>query len=118
LPATTIKVGVIADVNNPLVPGLFQDSVNAVKAWAADVNKSGGLAGRQVQVDFCDSKLDPNATTNCVIKACQDDFALVGTSANALEDLSDLDGCKDAAGKAIGIANLAAFAFVPEVCDP
>jgi len=116
--ATTIKVGIIADVNNPLVPGLFKDSVNAVDAWAKEVNASGGLDGRQVQVDFCDGQLNPNATTNCVIKACQNDFALVGTSANALEDLSDIDGCKNAAGKAVGIANLAAFAFVPEVCDP
>ena len=116
--ATTIKVGVIADVNNPLVPGLFKDSVNAVKAWATEVNASGGLDGRQVQVDFCDSGLNPNQTTSCVIKACQNDFALVGTSANALVDLADLDGCKDAAGKATGIANLAAFAFVPQVCDP
>ena len=118
LTATTMKVGIIADVNNPLVPGLFQDSVNAVKAWAAGVNASGGLAGRQVVVDFCDGQLNPNATTNCVIKACQNDFALVGTSANALEDLSDLDGCKNAQGKAVGLANLAAFAFVPEACDP
>ena len=118
LTATTIKVGIIADVNNPLVPGLFKDSVNAVKAWAAGLNASGGLAGRQVEVDFCDGQLNPNATTNCVIKACENDFALVGTSANALEDLSDIDGCKNAAGKAIGIANLAAFAFFPEACDP
>jgi ABC-type branched-subunit amino acid transport system substrate-binding protein len=118
LTATTIKVGIIADVNNPLVPGLFQNSVNAVKAWAAGLNASGGLAGRKVVVDFCDSQLNPNATTNCVIKACANDFAIVGTSANALEDLSDLDGCKNAAGKAIGIANLAAFAFPPESCDP
>ncbi|TVZ02354.1 hypothetical protein EAS64_26465 [Trebonia kvetii] len=116
--ATTIKVGIIADVNNPLVPGLFKDSVNAVKAWASEVNANGGLDGRQVQVDFCDSQLNPNATTSCVIKACQSDFALVGTSANALVDLADLDGCKNAAGKAVGIANLAAFAFVPAVCDP
>ncbi len=69
-------------------------------------------------VDFCDSKLDPNATANCVIKACQDDFALVGTSADALEDLSDIDGCKNAAGKAIGIPDLAALAFLPLGCDP
>jgi ABC-type branched-subunit amino acid transport system substrate-binding protein len=115
--ATTIKVGIIADVNNPLVPGLFQKAVNAVKAWAAGVNASGGLAGRQVVVDFCDGKLDPNATANCVIKACQNDFALVGTSANALEDLSDIDGCKNAAGKPVGLPNLPAFAFPPLVCD-
>ena len=47
--ASTIKVGMIADVNNPLVPGLFKDSVNAVKAWASEVNASGGLDGRQVR---------------------------------------------------------------------
>jgi ABC-type branched-subunit amino acid transport system substrate-binding protein len=117
LTATTIRVGVIADVNNALVPGLFQKSVNAVKAWASDVNASGGLAGRKVVVDFCDSKLDPNATANCVIQACQNDFALVGTSANALVDLSDIDGCKNTAGKAVGIPNLAAFAFPPLACD-
>jgi ABC-type branched-subunit amino acid transport system substrate-binding protein len=116
--ATTIRVGIIADVNNPLVPGLFKDSVNAVNAWASEVNASGGLDGRKVQVDFCDGQLNPNATTNCVIKACQNDFALVGTSANALEDLSDIDSCKNAQGKPVGIANLAAFAFVPEACDP
>jgi ABC-type branched-subunit amino acid transport system substrate-binding protein len=116
--ATTIKVGLIADVDTSLAPGLFQKSVNAVDAWADIVNSSGGLAGRKVVVDFCDSKLDPNATTNCVIKACQNDFALVGTSANALEDLSDIDGCKNAAGKAVGIPDLAAFAFLPLACDP
>jgi hypothetical protein len=118
LTATTIKIGMIADVDTSLAPGLFQKSVNAVKAWASIVNGNGGLAGRKVVVDFCDSKLDPNATTNCVINACQNDFALVGTSANALEDLSDIDGCKDAAGKAIGIPDLAAFAFLPLACDP
>jgi ABC-type branched-subunit amino acid transport system substrate-binding protein len=115
---TTIKIGMIADVNNSLVPGLFQKSVNAVKAWAAMANASGGLAGRKVVVDFCDSQLNPNTTTNCVIKACQNDFALVGTSANALQDLADIDGCKNAQGKAVGIANLTAFAFPPLTCDP
>ncbi|HEX3963473.1 MAG TPA: ABC transporter substrate-binding protein [Trebonia sp.] len=118
LTTSTIRIAMIADVNNPLVPGLFQDSVNAVKAWASEVNASGGLAGRKVVVDFCDGRLDPNATSNCVIRACQTDFAMVGTAANALEDLSDIDGCKNAAGKAIGIANLPAFAFPPAACDP
>ena len=118
LTASTIRVAMVADVNNALVPGLFQKSVNAVKQWASDVNANGGLAGRKVVVDFCDSKLDPNATANCVIQACQNDFAMVGTSANALEDLKDIDGCKNAQGEAAGIANLAAFAFPPQACDP
>ena len=76
----------IADVNNPLVPGLFKDSVNVVNTWAKEVNAAGGLDGHQIVVDFCDGQLNPNATTSCVIKACQNDFALVGTSANALVD--------------------------------
>jgi hypothetical protein len=118
LTATTMRVAIIADVNNPLVPGLFQDSVNAVKQWATDVNTKGGLAGRKVTVDFCDSKLNPNSTSNCVIQACQNDFAIVGTSANALEDLADIDGCKNAQGQAVGIPNLPAFAFPPASCDP
>jgi ABC-type branched-subunit amino acid transport system substrate-binding protein len=108
----------IADVNTPVEPGLFQKSVNAVNAWADIVNANGGLAGRKVVVDFCDGKLDPNATANCVIQACQNDFALVGTSADALENISDIDGCKNAAGKAVGIPDLAALAFLPLGCDP
>jgi hypothetical protein len=116
--ATTIRVAMIADVNNSLEPGLFQKSVNAVKAWATMVNDSGGLAGRKVVVDFCDSRLDPNATSTCVIQACQNDFAMVGTSANALEDLSDIDGCKNSSGQPVGIPNLPAFAFLPLACDP
>jgi ABC-type branched-subunit amino acid transport system substrate-binding protein len=116
--STQIRVAMIADVNTPVAPGLFQKSVNAVKAWATIVNQHGGLAGRQVVVDFCDGKLDPNATTNCVIQACAKDFAMVGTAANALTDLSDIDGCKNAAGQAVGIPNLAAFAFPPLQCDP
>jgi len=40
----------IADVDTTLVPGLFQKSVNAVKAWASSVNASGGLDGRKVVV--------------------------------------------------------------------
>jgi ABC-type branched-subunit amino acid transport system substrate-binding protein len=91
--------------------------VNVIKAWASMVNANGGLAGRKVVVDFCDSKLDPNATTNCVIQACQNDFAMVGTAATALTDIGDLDACKNAAGKPVGIPNLAFVAFPPLACD-
>ena len=117
LTSTTIRIASIDDINTAVEPGMFQRNVNAVQAWAAMVNAHGGLAGRKVVVDVCDSKLDPNATTNCVIKACQNDFAMVGTAANALTDFSDLDTCKDAAGVSIGIPNLAAFGFPPYSCD-
>ncbi len=116
--ATTIHVGLIADVNTSVEPGLFQKNVDAMNAWATLVNKAGGIAGRQVVVDFCDSKLDPNTTTNCVIQACAKDFALVGTGANALTDLPDIDTCKNAQGQSIGIPNLAFVGFFPVACDP
>jgi hypothetical protein len=114
--ASQIHVAFIADVNTPVAPGLFQKSVDAVNAWAKIVNASGGLAGRQVAVDFCDGKLDANATTNCVIKACQSDFAMI-TQADVLTDLSDIDGCKDSTGAATGLPDLATIAFPPLTCD-
>ena len=43
--------------------------------------KNNCLAGRKVVVDFYDSKFNPNETTNAEIEACQNDVAMVGTSA-------------------------------------
>jgi hypothetical protein len=117
LTSSTIRVAIIADVNTPVEPGLFQKNVDVVKAWASIVNANGGLAGRKVVVDFCDSKLDPNATTNCVIQACQNDFAMVGTAALAVTDLSDIDNCKNGQGQPAGIPNMPAVAFPPAICD-
>ena len=76
---TEIHVAVIADVDNPFVPNLFKGSVDAVKGAAKYLNSKaggGGLAGRKVVVDFYDSKLNANATTNAEIKACQNDVAI------------------------------------------
>jgi len=110
---------VIADVNTKANPGLFQKSLNAVKAWASIVNASGGLAGRQVVVDAIDAQEDPNISLNDVIKACSQDFALVGTEALALSSMSSIDTCKNAGGQAIGIPNLAGIAFGSlQQCDP
>ena len=55
--ADTIRIAVIADVDNPARPGLFQGIVNGVQAFAKYQNGHGKLAGRNVQVDFIDSRL-------------------------------------------------------------
>jgi len=69
------------------------------------------MAGRQVQVDFCDSKLDANATTQLRHQGLPERLrARRHPFRNALDDLADVDGCKNATGKAIGIPDLAAFA--------
>jgi ABC-type branched-subunit amino acid transport system substrate-binding protein len=104
-------VAVIADVNTKANPGLFQKSLNVVKAWASIVNANGGLAGRQVVVDAIDAQEDPNISLNDVINACSQDFALVGTEALALSSMSAVDTCKNAQGQPIGIPDLAGIAF-------
>ncbi len=79
--ADTIRIAVIADVDNPARPGLFQGIVNGVQAFAMYINGHGKLAGRNVEVDFIDSHLSADEARNAVIRACQEDFAIVGTSA-------------------------------------
>lgn len=117
--ATTIRVAVIADVNAPANPGLFQKSLNVVKAWASVVNASGGVAGRQVVVDAMDSQENPNVSLSDVIQACSQDFALVGTEALTLSSMSAIDTCKDSQGQATGIPELAGIAFGGlQQCDP
>src|SRR5437588_13008881 len=69
--ATEIHIAVIADVDNPFAPGLFQASVDGVKGFAKYINATGGLAGRRVVVDFYDSHVNPSQTRQAEISACQ-----------------------------------------------
>jgi hypothetical protein len=117
--ASEIHVAVIADVDTPVQPGLFQASVDAMNAWAKVVNQAGGLAGRKVVVDFIDSKLNPSETRNAIIKACADDFAMVGGEALFLSNVSDMVSCPDATGKATGLPDLPGLALDPaQQCSP
>jgi hypothetical protein len=120
--ASEIHIAVIADVDNPFAPGLFQGAVDGVKAGAAFLNSKdggGGLADRKVVVDFYDSKLNGNEARNATIQGCQNDYALVGTSALFLAQVEDIVNCKDQAGAATGIPDLSAVTTgVPESCSP
>ena len=67
-----------------------------MKAGAAYLNSKaggGGLAGRKVVVDFYDSKLNGNESRNATIQGCQNDYALVGTSALFLTQVEDIVNC-------------------------
>jgi ABC-type branched-subunit amino acid transport system substrate-binding protein len=108
-----IRLAVIADVDTPVQPGLFQKSVDAMNAWAKVVNKAGGLAGRKVVIDFIDSKLNPNETRNAIIKACADDFAMVGGEALFMSNVNDMVACKDKAGAATGLPDIPGLALDP-----
>jgi len=110
--ADTIRIAVIADVDNPIRPGLFQGSFDAMAGFEKFINSKaggGGLAGRKVVVDQIDSKLSANETRNAIIKACGEDFAIVGTSALFVNNVDDMTGCVNKAGEALGIPD---FPFV------
>ena len=107
--ATEIHVAVIADVDNPIVPNLFKGSKDAVEGAAKYLNSKaggGGLAGRKVVVDFYDSKLNANATTNAEISACENDVAAVGTSAVSLASVDEMRNCKDSSGATTGLPDI------------
>jgi ABC-type branched-subunit amino acid transport system substrate-binding protein len=113
-----IRIAVVADVDNPVVPALFKSGVDAVQAWAKTVNQQGGIAGRKVVVDFIDSRLSPNDARNALITACSQDFALVGTEALFITNVSDLETCKNAQGQPVGIPDLSGIATSAERCSP
>jgi ABC-type branched-subunit amino acid transport system substrate-binding protein len=113
-----IRIAVIADVDNPFKPGLFQGAVDGVNAAVKSINASGGVAGRTLKVDFIDSKLNAAETRNAIITACDQDFAMIGTAAAFLTNVEDETGCKDKAGQATGIPDLASFVTGVQQCSP
>jgi hypothetical protein len=115
----TIRVAVIADVENPLRPGLFQGSKDGVEGWAKNLNKHGGLANRKVEVDFIDSKLSADDARNAFIKACSEDFAVVGATALFTNNVDDIESCVDKAGAATGLPDIAVVTTeVAQQCSP
>jgi hypothetical protein len=117
-----IRIAVMADVDNPFAPGVFQGVVDGVQGAAAFVNSKaggGGIGGRKLVVDFIDSHIDANASRNGIITACEQDFALVGTASLLLTNVDDAINCKDQAGRAVGLPDIGALvAGVPEACAP
>jgi hypothetical protein len=117
--ADEIRIAVVADVDNPIVPGFFAGSVAGVRGAAKYLNANGGLAGRKVVVDFIDSRLSADEARNAVIEACANDFALVGTSALFLNNVDDMVGCVDQQGAPTGIPDIPLVVTeVVQQCSP
>jgi hypothetical protein len=119
--ATEIRIAVIADVDNPIVPGVFQGSVDGVRGAAKYLNSKaggGGVAGRKLVVDFIDSKLNANAARNATITACGQDLAMIGTSTSALTSVDDIVNCPDQAGAVTGLPDIPAINGAVEGCAP
>jgi hypothetical protein len=103
---TEIHVAVIADVDNSFAPGLFKASVDGVKGVAKYINATGGLAGRKLVVDFYDSHVNPAQTREAEIQACQNDVAMVGTSAALLNTIEEMRDCPDSTGAITGLPDI------------
>jgi len=117
--ADTIRIAVIADVDNPVQPGLFQGTVKGVQAFGKYMNSHGKLAGRNVQVDFIDSHLSADEARNAVIRACQEDFAIVGTNALFLNNVQPMEQCVDKAGQMTGLPDIPTLqAETAHQCSP
>jgi hypothetical protein len=115
----TITVTVVADVDNGFRPGLFKGSWDGVKAWGDYMNSKGGLACRKVVVKTADAKLSPTDADNAVAAACGNSVALVGTTALFFQNVSAMNNCKDKAGKATGLPDLAELQTeVAQQCSP
>ena len=117
--ATEIRIAVIADIDNPIVPGIFQGAVDGVRGAARYLNSKsggGGVAGRKLVVDFTDSKLNANAARNATITACRQDLAMVGTSTVGLTTVEDMVNCPDQAGGATGLPDVPAINGAVEGC--
>jgi ABC-type branched-subunit amino acid transport system substrate-binding protein len=117
--ANEIRIGVVADNDNPFVPGIFKGAADAVVGAAKYINANGGIAGRKVVVDVYDSKLNANEARNSFISACEKDFALVGTTALFVTTFDDVIKCKDAKGQETGIPDIGGLiTSLTEACSP
>ncbi len=117
--ATEIHIALIADVDNSFAPGLFQASVDGVKGVAKYINATGGLAGRKLVVDFYDSHVNPTQTRQAEISACQNDVAMVGTSAALLNTIEEMTGCKDSNGAVTGLPDIPFYTgSIEHQCSP
>jgi ABC-type branched-subunit amino acid transport system substrate-binding protein len=93
--ATTITVGNIASISG-VVPGLTQSAQQATEAWAAYVNSTGGICGRQVKVQPFDDGSDSGTNYADSQQACSSDFAMVGNAS----------GFDDGSAQAVGACGI------------
>ncbi|HTW02776.1 MAG TPA: ABC transporter substrate-binding protein, partial [Streptosporangiaceae bacterium] len=82
------------------------------------LNSEGGLACRQVKVRVFDSKIDPTQSSAGYLDGCQNAFAMVGTYALAVSNVTTLDDCKNKAGQPVGLPETPGVALNPlQACN-
>ena len=76
----TITIGNSSDISGP-VPGLFEASQDAVRAYVAYFNATNpkGICGRKLVLKAYDSRTDAGADQAAYASGCTDVFAMVGS---------------------------------------
>lgn len=75
----TIRIGNSSDISGP-VPGLFTAAQQATRAYVNYFNASGStICGRKLVLDTYDSRTDAGGDQQGYLKACQQNFAMVGS---------------------------------------
>lgn len=79
LDADSITIGNATDVSGP-VPGLFEESQKATRAFVAYFNASGAtICGRSLELVTYDTRTDGAADQQAATRACDETFAMVGS---------------------------------------
>lgn len=73
---STIKIGVLNDATNSVVPGIGKAFPIVAKAFTDWCNAAGGILGRKIEFVNRDAKLTQGAAR--ITEACTSDFMLVG----------------------------------------
>ena len=95
-----IVIANASDISGP-VPGLFQSSQDAVKAFVAYFNATSSICGRKLELLPLDSRTDGGADQQAYATACQKSFAAVGSMAG-------FDGGGAATAQGCGLPDLRA----------
>ena len=96
----------VSDLSGP-VPGIFQATSDAVRAFAKYFNAQSDICGRKLEVLALDSRADAGADQQAYQKACEQSFAAVGSMS-----AFDSGGARIAEG--CGLPDLRTASVTPE----
>jgi hypothetical protein len=104
----TITLGVYAAVDNPFSPGLAEGNRDGMFIWRDWINQHCGLAGRNVEVVFYDTKLDIAGTEFPAAQAaaCTEVLAVGGGYELFDANVQTMATCPDAAGNPTGLPDV------------
>lgn len=102
----TITIGNASDVSGP-VPGIFEASQDAVRAYVAYFNSSSDICGRKLALKTYDTRADAGADQQAYAKACEEAFAMVGS-------MSAFDSGGAATAQGCGLPDLRSAAVTRE----